>query len=247
MPSSGPAPRNESKTLLVLSKVADEEGVEVPEAEVEAEIERGRERYAERAQAARLLRLGPRPLVHPEHAPPQSRRRAAHRRVAGGDTRSTRRCRTSRTSRADGAGRPGATHASTTAATDPATPSRPRCHRRPADDPPATDRRSGQPADPADPDQPGSPRESPNARSHGHRILQPGERAYDIYSRLLKERIIFLGDAIEDHLANLSSPSSCSSTPRTPRRTSACTSTRPEAWSTRGSPSTTRCSTCARR
>lgn len=30
-----------------------------------------------------------------------------------------------------------------------------------------------------------------------------GERAYDIYSRLLKERIIFLGDAIEDHMANL--------------------------------------------
>ena len=30
-----------------------------------------------------------------------------------------------------------------------------------------------------------------------------GERAYDIYSRLLKERIIFLGDTIEDHVANL--------------------------------------------
>jgi ATP-dependent Clp protease, protease subunit len=30
-----------------------------------------------------------------------------------------------------------------------------------------------------------------------------GERAYDIYSRLLKERIIFLGDSIEDHVANL--------------------------------------------
>jgi ATP-dependent Clp protease, protease subunit len=30
-----------------------------------------------------------------------------------------------------------------------------------------------------------------------------GERAFDIYSRLLKERIIFLGDAIEDHVANL--------------------------------------------
>jgi ATP-dependent Clp protease protease subunit len=30
-----------------------------------------------------------------------------------------------------------------------------------------------------------------------------GERAYDIYSRLLKERIIFLGDVIEDHLSNL--------------------------------------------
>lgn len=30
-----------------------------------------------------------------------------------------------------------------------------------------------------------------------------GERAYDIYSRLLKERIIFLGDGIDDHIANL--------------------------------------------
>lgn len=29
-----------------------------------------------------------------------------------------------------------------------------------------------------------------------------GERAYDIYSRLLKERIIFLGDVIDDHVAN---------------------------------------------
>lgn len=29
-----------------------------------------------------------------------------------------------------------------------------------------------------------------------------GERAYDIYSRLLKDRIIFIGDAIDDHLAN---------------------------------------------
>jgi len=29
-----------------------------------------------------------------------------------------------------------------------------------------------------------------------------GERAYDIYSRLLKERIIFLGDPINDNLAN---------------------------------------------
>ncbi len=29
-----------------------------------------------------------------------------------------------------------------------------------------------------------------------------GERAYDIYSRLLKDRIIFLGSAIDDHVAN---------------------------------------------
>lgn len=29
-----------------------------------------------------------------------------------------------------------------------------------------------------------------------------GERAYDIYSRLLKERIVFIGDAIDEHVAN---------------------------------------------
>jgi len=30
-----------------------------------------------------------------------------------------------------------------------------------------------------------------------------GERAYDIYSRLLKDRIIFLGGPIDDHVANI--------------------------------------------
>ncbi|MDG1486119.1 MAG: ATP-dependent Clp protease proteolytic subunit, partial [Porticoccaceae bacterium] len=30
-----------------------------------------------------------------------------------------------------------------------------------------------------------------------------GERAYDIYSRLLKERVIFLVGQVEDHMANL--------------------------------------------
>lgn len=30
-----------------------------------------------------------------------------------------------------------------------------------------------------------------------------GERAYDIYSRLLKDRIIFLGSQVDDHVANL--------------------------------------------
>lgn len=32
---------------------------------------------------------------------------------------------------------------------------------------------------------------------------QAGERAFDIYSRLLKERIIFITGGIEDHMANL--------------------------------------------
>ena len=30
-----------------------------------------------------------------------------------------------------------------------------------------------------------------------------GERAFDIYSRLLKDRIIFLGTTIDDNIANL--------------------------------------------
>ncbi|HOT78023.1 MAG TPA: ATP-dependent Clp protease proteolytic subunit, partial [Candidatus Wallbacteria bacterium] len=30
-----------------------------------------------------------------------------------------------------------------------------------------------------------------------------GERAYDIYSRLLKDRIVFIGSDIEDYSANL--------------------------------------------
>jgi ATP-dependent Clp protease protease subunit len=30
-----------------------------------------------------------------------------------------------------------------------------------------------------------------------------GERSYDIYSRLLKERIIFIGEEIDEHIANL--------------------------------------------
>jgi trigger factor len=42
-----PGAEKRVRTLLVLSKVADEEGVAAPEAEVEAEIARGRERYAD--------------------------------------------------------------------------------------------------------------------------------------------------------------------------------------------------------
>ncbi|MCJ7744855.1 MAG: ATP-dependent Clp protease proteolytic subunit, partial [Actinobacteria bacterium] len=30
-----------------------------------------------------------------------------------------------------------------------------------------------------------------------------GERQFDIYSRLLKERIVFIGMDIDDHVANL--------------------------------------------
>ncbi|MEO8045547.1 MAG: ATP-dependent Clp protease proteolytic subunit [Spartobacteria bacterium] len=47
--------------------------------------------------------------------------------------------------------------------------------------------------------------------NYPHSVLVPmvveqtgrGERSYDIYSRLLKDRIVFLGTPIDDHIANL--------------------------------------------
>ena len=42
-----PGAEKRVKTLLVLSKVADAEGLEVPDAEIDAEVERGRARYAD--------------------------------------------------------------------------------------------------------------------------------------------------------------------------------------------------------
>ncbi len=48
-----------------------------------------------------------------------------------------------------------------------------------------------------------------------------GERAYDIFSRLLKERIIFLVGPVNDGVASASSaPSSCSSNRKIRGRTS---------------------------
>ena len=55
------------------------------------------------------------------------------------------------------------------------------------------------------------------------------ERAYDIYSRLLKDRIILLGSEVNDTVASLSAPSSCSWNPRIRRRRSTCTSILPAA------------------
>jgi ATP-dependent Clp protease protease subunit len=50
-----------------------------------------------------------------------------------------------------------------------------------------------------------------DTRPPAHNMLVPmvieqtgrGERSYDIYSRLLKDRIIFIGTPIDDHVANL--------------------------------------------
>jgi hypothetical protein len=57
-----------------------------------------------------------------------------------------------------------------------------------------------------------------------------GERAYDIFSRLLKERIVFVSGPVHDGMSTWWSRSCCSSRPTIRRRTSRCTSTRPVAW-----------------
>jgi ATP-dependent Clp protease protease subunit len=57
-----------------------------------------------------------------------------------------------------------------------------------------------------------------------------GERAYDIYSRLLKERVIFLVGPIDDYVANVVVAQLLFLESRTPRRTSTCTSTARVVW-----------------
>ena len=56
-----------------------------------------------------------------------------------------------------------------------------------------------------------------------------GERSYDLYSRLLEDRIIFLSGRSTTPLRIRSSPSSSTSRARIPARTSACISTAPAA------------------
>ncbi len=191
-PNSDPAPRSGSRCCSSCRKVAEVEGVEVPEADIEAEVARGRERYASGSQARRPTSTPSAAAgLHPQQPAPQPRRR---------DSSST-------------AGSPPIPeHPPLPHLEDgPARPSR---TRRPRPTPAigATDpgsilhRRAGAaPADHHD------YRPSRIQRTERPQMLVPmviesssrGERAYDIYSRLLRERIIFLGDAIEDHLANL--------------------------------------------
>ncbi len=78
-----PGAEKRVRTLLVLSKVAEVEGVTVSDAEVEAEVAAWPSAVRGQGRPARLLRLGARPVVHPEHPPPEPCRRGPHRRVAG--------------------------------------------------------------------------------------------------------------------------------------------------------------------
>jgi ATP-dependent Clp endopeptidase proteolytic subunit ClpP len=74
-----------------------------------------------------------------------------------------------------------------------------------------------------------------------------GERAFDIYSRLLNERIIFLGTPIDDEIANLTIAELLYLESDDPTRTSRSTSTARAAPSTPASPSTTRSSSSSLR
>ena len=57
-----------------------------------------------------------------------------------------------------------------------------------------------------------------------------GERAFDIYSRLLKERIIFVTSVVEDNMAALIVAQLLFLESKTPRRKFPSTSTRPAVW-----------------
>ena len=166
------------KVLLVLSKVAEEEGLEIPDREVEAEVRRARERYgndkrtmayfeSERGRSFIRSTLRRSRLVeklvdewlaaHPEHPPLPHLEDDEPDALADAGEPSA-----SESGQLDRGREPRLTFAITR-------------HRRP----PTCS--------------------CPMVIESSSR----GERAYDIYSRLLKERIIFLGDVIEDHLANL--------------------------------------------
>ena len=73
------------------------------------------------------------------------------------------------------------------------------------------------------------------------------ERSFDIYSRLLRERIVFLGREVEDEIANLIAAQLLFLEAEDPEKDISCTSTRRAARRTRAWRSTTRCSTSARR
>ena len=57
-----------------------------------------------------------------------------------------------------------------------------------------------------------------------------GERNYDIYSRLLKDRIIFLGEEVNETTASLVGHSFCFWSPKIRTRTSSFTSTPRAVW-----------------
>ncbi len=185
------------KVLLVLGAIADKEEVDG--------LRRGR-RGRDRPRAGRRVgrrlhqgvpRLRPRPQLHPLAAAPLADGRDAGRPLDRGASRVRR----------GAAPAPDSTPTTDGSSHDAVAERRRRGRgggtRR-------ADSGGSQPHDQAHPIVPtASGRPRPPARPRAMMVpmviesSSRGERAYDIYSRLLKDRIIFLGDAIEDHMANL--------------------------------------------
>src|SRR4051812_47658012 len=73
------------------------------------------------------------------------------------------------------------------------------------------------------------------------------ERSYDIYSRLLKDRVVFLGSEINDEVANLVVSRLIPLESAAPEQEISLYVNCPGGSSTRASPSTTPCSSSRRR
>ncbi len=85
------------RTLLVLSKVADAEGIEVPDTDVDAEVAQGRERYAGDPRLQEYFESERGRSFIRSHPAPEPRRRVDRRRTGCAPTPRSRRCRISRT------------------------------------------------------------------------------------------------------------------------------------------------------
>ena len=73
-----------------------------------------------------------------------------------------------------------------------------------------------------------------------------GERSFDIYSRLLNERIVFLGTPVDDQIANLIVAQLLHLESEDPDKDISLYINSPAGRSTRASRSTTRCSSSSR-
>ena len=193
------------KTLLVLSKIAEAEGTDITDADVEAEIAGARARYADE----------PRTLAYFDSERGRNFIRSTLRRTRTVETLVDRWLAAHPEHPAlphaeeddDG---PTADATAAAAAATAAADDRRSCSRAPTD-PDHGPRRRTRPCQPRSLGRRPGVTETAEPSRGSPSMLVPmvietssrGERAYDIYSRLLRERIIFLGDAIEDHVANL--------------------------------------------
>ena len=155
-----PGAEKRVRTLLVLSKVADAEGLRSPTPTSTPRSPAVASATPDDAKLQAYFDSRARPVVHPQHAPPQPGRRDASSTAGSPTIPSISRCRISRTCRRrpiEGDDRPSAN----------ASRRRDRSRLSPRRRPPR------RPADRHDPC-PRRTRETTNARPHGHRVLQPG-------------------------------------------------------------------------